>query len=1847
MYSLNTYFFALLSICFYGFAGYACPVTISASNTTPCGQTIVIFTVAPYNQNYTYTWDFDDPGSVDNTITTSNDSVTHSFSPNPNGGAHVVTVTVEDQNGVICDTTININTGATPKIEINRDPDPCIPIKDSTQQIRIVNVCIISAPGVGHNWYIENKDTFIANIDSCEALTLNQYGAYPILITDSIGTCEGRYLDTIRFYTKPLADLRVVGVTGQFCEGEVVRVKNLTNPINVSWYEFHWGDGAVDTLYDNSDTSHIYNFDSPQICMPYDLPQVEITLVPQNECLFQSPLSQSSLIDIKIEPRAAFGWANTSLCFPDINGEVSFINYSCPLTSSPYNFIDPLTFQWNFDDNSPISSDENPVHIYASSGCYNVTLTASNSCGSNAVTKKICLERPPQLAFNLNTTAGCVPPPVPIVATSISTHPSTYDVVYAWTIYNSAGTPIHTGPDNSVMNYAFSSPGIFSICLNESNACVVADICRTITINAKPSVSISIPDSCHIPYCINPIAHVNGNGLPIDSVEWSITAQPSFTDYPPAGTLIFDSRPTPNRICFTNPGTYYVSVTAWDSCGSTREIDTITISNPPNITVVPNNPTVCIGDLVTLFADRADTFSWNKSLTFFTYVSDSADTVKFIAVRDTSLIVTGYKLPDKICYDTAHVKIHVIPQQNITMPLDIEVCESADSILLRGASPSGGTWGGPHVTVANNDTFFYPDTCNLQPYEIIYTVGNTTGCNSRDTMKITVHCPQLVAVTDTTVCQDNSCIPLSDLVVDPFFGCAWTDSTGDTITQFCIIGIRTHRLVYSCVDANGCINRDTSFVTVQPPSNADAGNDFNLCEGEIKSICPTPSPGDWESSLNNGISGPDVSGCYTYMADNFGTDTLIYKIFPNTTCADADTVFIRVHQLPQLSLAATQLSICERDSVTITASADFPVQWTQPIDGRILPGGFSIIVSPPVGITCYQVTVVDQVTLCERTDQICIDVNARPVVGMSFGSIGCIGQSVQFNDASSPNGLAYHWDFSDTNTSTDQHPRHTYLYSDTFPVTHTVAFGNTGCEAETTATIIIKDTAIANFTLDTVIGCDPLSVSITNLSSGDDLEYFWIKRQLLPSAGLPDTFSKLPSPGNVILNGIQGMDVEYEIKLILRTAHCNTDSIAHTVTVLSKPVAKFGMDWIISCDSLNGFHYYSEGFSVLSEWYINDSLFFTGKFPVPDTFFSWNNTDTTDYEIMLVDSNQCGEDSMTAKIHVLPPTVYANFGILKYQGCEPFTVELHNHATGASEIDYDFGGIGTMDSVMTDTSFTFPIAGTYTIYQYAKGCGHDTALKVITVLPAPHVDFEADSEGCVGQPITIVNLSDRDSISSYIWDYGDDSTSTSPDSVHTHVYLSDSTYSIILKGNHWRHSDCPGYDTASVIIHPLPPVDFLPRDTFGCAPFTVQFISDTCAPGRLALRWDFGDGDSSVICDPAHTYDLAGTYIVQLSDTDLFTGCFNDTAIAMILVHPSPVSSFAILNTDTCDVPIALDLINLSVGANSPFMWDFGDSIWIQNDDSIVPKAYLTSGDTTIRLAVVNSDGCVDTSSHYFQAIDIPDLNFSVSPSSGCEPLCVVFHLDSNKATSYLWDFGDLTTGTDQNPQHCYSAGQYTVRVELTYENGICFDTIEIPNAVLVHPTPVADFYFEENTTPVYDGTYVFNNTSAHSDSFTWDYDWHDGDYPDAVGITDTVTTYRYYENREFIVRLISSNEFCADTVIAVLMPDFLGGLFVPNAFTPESGQPFGVNVFKPKGVGLAEYEIEIYSPAGTLLWESDKIENGMPAEGWDGNYKGKPMQQDAYVWRVRAIFQDGRVWQGMPNKDGKLYRIGTVTLIR
>ena len=89
-----------------------------------------------------------------------------------------------------------------------------------------------------------------------------------------------------------------------------------------------------------------------------------------------------------------------------------------------------------------------------------------------------------------------------------------------------------------------------------------------------------------------------------------------------------------------------------------------------------------------------------------------------------------------------------------------------------------------------------------------------------------------------------------------------------------------------------------------------------------------------------------------------------------------------------------------------------------------------------------------------------------------------------------------------------------------------------------------------------------------------------------------------------------------------------------------------------------------------------------------------------------------------------------------------------------------------------------------------------------------------------------------------------------------------------------------------------PTASFSASPTSGTAPLTVDF-TDTSSGSPTAWSWDFGDGTSSTLQNPAHAYTTAGTYTVSLTATN---GGGSDTATAtnLISVTAPPAGDFSL-----------------------------------------------------------------------------------------------------------------------------------------------------------------------------------------------------------------------------------------------------------------------------------------------------------------------------------------------------------------
>jgi gliding motility-associated-like protein len=81
--------------------------------------------------------------------------------------------------------------------------------------------------------------------------------------------------------------------------------------------------------------------------------------------------------------------------------------------------------------------------------------------------------------------------------------------------------------------------------------------------------------------------------------------------------------------------------------------------------------------------------------------------------------------------------------------------------------------------------------------------------------------------------------------------------------------------------------------------------------------------------------------------------------------------------------------------------------------------------------------------------------------------------------------------------------------------------------------------------------------------------------------------------------------------------------------------------------------------------------------------------------------------------------------------------------------------------------------------------------------------------------------------------------------------------------------------------------------------------------------------------------------------------------------------------------------------------------------------------------------------------------------------------------------------------------------------------------------------------------------------------------------------------------------------------------IFIPNAFSPNND---GVNDFFSVFInqGIEEVEsMKIFNRWGALIYEGKNLSGGLEKVGWDGTFKGQPVDQGVYVYQIRLRFKD------------------------
>lgn len=1166
----------------------------------------------------------------------------------------------------------------------------------------------------------------------------------------------------------------------------------------------------------------------------------------------------------------------------------------------------------------------------------------------------------------------------------------------------------------------------------------------------------------------------------------------------------------------------------------------------------------------------------------------------------TFLLSYTYGTGTCLTSDQMEITVHALPL--VDAGSDVQLCVDAADLLLNG-NPAGGNWSGNGIT--NSSGIFSPATAGIGTHTLTYSYTDGNGCQANDQLTAVVNALPLVdAGPDTLVCDLPSPVTLSATPA----GGIWSGTHVSPTGIFTPNGTGSFTVTYTYALANGCSASDDRVVNVIAPQQASAGTDIELCHNApATQLAGTPAGGSWSGSFVNssGLFTPSTPGVYT-LTYTYGTGN----------CTTMDDMQVTVHALPVVGAGSDEIYCVDATPLVITGTPNGG-NWsgngvTDPVLGVFDPQ------LAAVGVHTLVYSYTDPLTGCSNSDDRVMDIKPLPVVSFINNPIACVGSAELFDHTGS-GATTFYWDFGDGTSSSVEDPSHTYNTIGTYTIqlTTTSLFA---CVSTITGSVDVYEPPFANFTLAPDSACGPLVVSFTDFSSGQSISYHWDFGN--------GTTATVSNPGAATYTAGYLADTTYYITLSVSN-FCATVTHTDSVKVMPEPHAVFGTNVNTGCSPFTpDFANNSVGLPDAYYWDFGDGTSDTTSQALFGHTFTTGTEDTT-YTITLIVENECGADTAYHVITVLPNTVHAFFNASDTSGCVPLGVDFTQFSTGATFSSWDFGD-GNV-SALQHPSHTFTSAGTYTVQLFINdGCSYDTASVSITVHPDPVLDFTTVPDSvCAEQEFQFTNLSS--SLANVHWDFGDGDTSllTNP----LHAYGASGVYSVTLSGVSTQYG-CTASVTKPVIVRTTPLALFVPSPLFGCEPLPVNFSNTSTNADFYA--WNFGDGNSSAQSNPTHTFASAGSYVVSLVATNL-NGC-SDTVYQNILVNPNPVSLFTTSSLSSCYSPVTVQMNNASSGAVG-YYWDFGNGqSSVLNEPAVT---YVAPGTYTISLIAETQFGCTDTSYFDYVVHPTPVASFSVPSDTSCELYAIPFTNTSQFGTSYLWSFGDGSFSTAETPVHEYSdSGLYSVTLIVTGA-GNCSDTLSLPNLLTIFPSPAADFsWFNVQHVDPASGTVEFTNLSTGAISYQWD-------FGNGQQSAEMNPVHRFRQYGLFYTSLVAVNEYgCTDTVVKEINVDFFNGLFMPNAMYP--GHPdFSVSHFIPAGVGLKTFHVSVYDDWGNLLWECSELSDTRPACAWDGTYNGVPVPQDAYVWKVEAVFLDESVWEGQLFPNG-LYRMaGTVTVIR
>ncbi len=388
-----------------------------------------------------------------------------------------------------------------------------------------------------------------------------------------------------------------------------------------------------------------------------------------------------------------------------------------------------------------------------------------------------------------------------------------------------------------------------------------------------------------------------------------------------------------------------------------------------------------------------------------------------------------------------------------------------------------------------------------------------------------------------------------------------------------------------------------------------------------------------------------------------------------------------------------------------------------------------------------------------------------------------------------------------------------------------------------------------------------------------------------------------------------------------------------------------------------------------------------------------------------------------------------------------------------------------------------------------------------------------------------------------------------------------------------------------------------------CFGFSDGSILLIVANGLPPYQFDWNDGNGYV-SDNSIDNIAAGTFTINVLDANNCTGQFD-----LVVDQPTPLALIVDPTNSSCfnaDDGVAFANISGGVG-NYTYTWNNGQTT--QSAVDLAPGDYFVT--------VLDGNGCVIEGNT--STIEPPELFIDVVRVED-----VVCFGDETGTISVI--------GSGGTPDYEYSVDGFTFQTDTTFTNlgaGTYILTamdamgcLDSTTATISQPLELIVDAGEDQTV---DLGYSVELPTIISPPFTpVDYAWVPGensldctDCPRPTATPPNTTTYEV---------TVTDQLGCTDTDQVTVNVVKNRPIYIPNAFSPNAD---GFNDFFTAYGGPAARQIKllrIFSRWGDFLFETTDIDLNNEQLGWNGIYRGKPVESGVYAYYIEIEFIDNEV---------------------